>query len=466
MTATSAPLTPSGSPPRGVTQPIGGELLRLAGPVFASQLLRIGYQWVDALWVKRLGVDATAAVTTSVFVMWAVYSLNDVFGLGVSAYVSQLLGAGERRRAGLAAYRGLSSSALLGVVLMLAGLFTARRIYELMNADAGVVEQGARYLSVVLSAAPLPMTALTCETIMRASGDTRTPLVIDLFAVTLNAVLDPLLIYGGGPIRGMGVAGAAWATVIAQTVMVLCYLTLAARRHRAFPFARRAEGPPIRIAAMARVGIPGALIGVLFSAVYVAFARSAGSYGPAALAVVGVVNRIEALHFVNSVSLGMAGAALVGQNLGAKRPDRAKDTIVTANVWNFWISLVLTAAFLVAPQVFLGLFSQDPGVHALGTPYLRVVALCLPFVGLEIVTAESIMGSGHTKAISAIFTSFSLLRIPLAFLVPRWTGLGVVAIAWVITVSAALRSMLILAWASRGTWKGGLAGELEGRGRG
>src|SRR2546427_5343938 len=117
MTATSAPLTPSGSPPRSVTQPIGGELLRLAGPVFASQLLRIGYQWVDALWVRRLGVDATAAVTTSVFVMWAVYSLNDVFGLGVSAYVSQLIGAGDRRRAGVAAFKGLAASALLRLAL-------------------------------------------------------------------------------------------------------------------------------------------------------------------------------------------------------------------------------------------------------------------------------------------------------------------------------------------------------------
>src|SRR5438876_7150085 len=91
--------------PAGVTASIPGELLRLALPVLASQLLRIAYQWVDALWVRPLGVEATAAVTTSVFVMWTVYSLHDVFGLGVAAYVSQLLGAGERRRAGVAAVK-------------------------------------------------------------------------------------------------------------------------------------------------------------------------------------------------------------------------------------------------------------------------------------------------------------------------------------------------------------------------
>src|SRR5437764_12184038 len=102
------------APLRGVTRPIPPELFRLALPVLASQALRIGYQWVDALWVQRLGVAATAAVTTSVFIMWLVYSLNDVFGVGLSAYVSQLLGAGERQRAGVAAYKGLRASALLG----------------------------------------------------------------------------------------------------------------------------------------------------------------------------------------------------------------------------------------------------------------------------------------------------------------------------------------------------------------
>src|SRR6185503_14717184 len=159
-----------------------------------------------------LGVEATAAVTSSIFVMWSIYSLNDIFAIGVTAYVSQLLGAGERQRAGVAAFKGLRASALLGLIGTVAGLFFARRIYGLMGSTPGVVDQGERYLSVLLTAAPIPMMALTCESIMRSSGDTRTPLLIDLCAVALNAVLAPFLIYGLGPIPAMGVAGAAWAT--------------------------------------------------------------------------------------------------------------------------------------------------------------------------------------------------------------------------------------------------------------
>src|SRR5262245_5636087 len=167
------------------------------------------------------------------FVVWWIYSLNDIFAIGVTAFVSQLLGAGERRRAGVAAFQGLRASALLGLLGTLGGLFAARHIYGLMGATSGGVDQGWRYLSVILGASPIPMMALTCESIMRSSGDTRTPLLIDLTAVALNAVLDPILIYGFGPIPAMGVAGAAWATVSAQSTMLAGYLVAAAAGHRA-----------------------------------------------------------------------------------------------------------------------------------------------------------------------------------------------------------------------------------------
>jgi putative MATE family efflux protein len=450
--------------PAGVTEPIPRVLMRLAIPAFLSFGLRLAYQWVDALWVRGLGVDATAAVTSSMFVVWWIYSLNDIFAIGVTAYVSQLLGAGERRRAGLAAYKGLCASALLGLSGTLLGVFGARQMYALMGGTPGVIEQGGAYLSVILGAAPIPMMALTCEGIMRASGDTRTPFLIDLGAVALNAVLDPILIYGFGPVPAMGVAGAAWATVAAQSAMLAGYLIAAARGHRAFPLARHAEGPPVRIAGMARVGVPAAIIGMLFSIVYIVFARSASRYGAASLATIGIVNRIEAIQFMTAAAIGTAGAALVGQNLGAGRPERAVETIRTGVRWGATISLVLSAVLIAFPNAFLGLFTPDAEVHRVGVPYLRVLSTCLVFVAIEIVISESILGSGHTTAISWIFSVVSLLRLPLAFWIPEWTGTGVLGIAWLITVSCVLRTLVIVAWAARGTWKRGLQRELHGSG--
>ncbi len=448
--------------PAETDPPIPRALVRLALPVLASQVLRIAFQWVDALWVRGLGVEATAAVTSSVFVMWWVYALNDVFAIGVTAYVSQLLGAGERARAGHAAWKGVRASALMGLIATVAGLLWARDLYRLMGGDARVVEQGGRYLSVVLAFAPVPMVALTCESIMRAAGDTRTPLLLDLGAVALNAVLAPLLIYGPGRLPALGVAGAAWATVASQALLAASYLLLARRGHPAMPLARRAAGPSVRVAAMARVGLPTALSGTLWSLVYLAFARAAAPQGAAALAVIGVSNRIEALVFVCAIATGLAGAALVGQSLGAGRPERAVAVVRTAVVWMGWLSLAISAAVFALPAGFLGLFSRDPEVLRIGTPYLRVLALCFVPSGVELVVAQSIQGSGHTVAVSAIYTVTSLVRIPLAFLAARTWGMGVTGIAWVITVTCVIRTAVLLAWVARGTWTRGLARELRG----
>lgn len=454
--------TSPAAPPAGVTGPIPRALLHLALPVLASQALRLAYQWVDALWVRGLGVEATAAVTTSIFVMWWVYSLNDVVAIGVTAYMSQLLGAGERRRAGVAAFHGLRGSALLGLSGTALGLFGARAIYGLMSPEPRMVAAGASYLGILLAFAPLPMIGFTCESIMRASGDTRTPLLIDLVAVGVNALLAPVFIYGLGPIPGFGLRGAAWATVTAWAVLVAGYLIMAARGHRAFPFALRAEGAAMHLSGIVRVGIPAAIIGMMFSVVYIVFARAASHFGAASMAVVGIVNRIEALQFITSVAIGTAGAALVGQNLGAGHPERAAQVIRTGIRWNLWISGAVTAFLLVFPDAFLTLFTRDAEVHRVGVPYLRVLSLCLMVNGMEIVTAEAILGSGHTRAISWIFTCFSLLRIPLALWSPAW-GLGVLGIAWIITGTCVTRGFIILAWAARGTWKRGLGRELGGQ---
>ena len=443
-------------PPWGVSRPIPDQLLRLALPILASQALRVSYQWVDALWVRGLGVEATAAVTTSIFVMWWVYSLNDIVSVGVSAYVSQLLGSGDRARAGVAALKGLRGSLLLGLVGTALGLTLPRYICGLMGEQGKVLELGVAYLRVVLIAAPLPMMYLTCESIMRSSGDTRTPLLLDLCSVALNAVLAPMMIYGWGPFPRLGIAGAAWSTVWAQALLVACYLALAARRHPAFPLARRAPGDPVRILGMARVGIPASVIGMLFSVVYIAFTRAASVFGAAAIAVVGIVNRVESLEYMVAVAIGSAGAVLVGQNLGARQVERATQALVIGLRWGIVIAGILMVPMLAFPEFFIRLFSHDPEVVRLGIPYLRVVASCALFNTAELIVAQGIMGSGHTTAISVIFTSISLLRIPLTFLVPRWFHTGVVGIAWVIMSTCVVRSVIILGWASRGTWKTGL----------
>ncbi len=445
-----------------LTAPVPRILLRLALPVLASQALRLGYQWVDAMWVKGLGVEATAAVTTSVFALWCVYALNDLFSAGLSAFVSQLLGAGERARAGVAVRKAVTASLVLGVATALAGLAAAGPLARAVVPAGGVADAYALYLRIVLLGAPFILTSLTAEVALRAAGDTRTPLVVDLFSILLNVALAPLLIYGPGPFPALGLAGAAWSTVIAQAVMAGCYAVLALRRHPALPVAWRAPGGPVRLAGLLRVGLPVTLIGMLFSVVYVVFVRAAAPFGEAAVAIVGVANRIEALQFILSLAIGTAGATLLGQALGAGDVRRATLVMRTAQRWAVWISVVMTLVMLLLPQALLALFTGDAELLAVGVPYLRVLALTVVATGIEIVTAEVVVGSGHTREISLIYTVVSLLRIPLAFQVTRWWDAGVLGIAWLITISCTLRAIVLVGWVSRGTWKRGLARELRG----
>ncbi len=449
---------------RLLAMPVPRALLLLSLPVLASQTLRLAYQWVDAVWVKGLGVEATAAVTTSVFVMWCVYALNDLFGAGLSAYVSQLIGAGEPGRAGMAVRKAVMASGLIGVACALAGPVVARPLFALMDPAGNVVEPGAVYLSTVLFGAPFMLSSLTAEAAMRAAGDTRTPMLVDLSSIVLNIVLAPLLIYGWGPFPRLELAGAAWATVIAQVAMFACYAVLALRRHRALPLAWSAPGAPVGLAGLLRVGLPAALIGILFSVVYMAFVRGASPYGDAAVAIIGVANRIEAIQFILSLSVGYAAATLLGQALGAGDTARAQLVLRTAQVWAVGISLVMTLVLLAAPQLLLTMFTNDPELMAVGVPYLRVLAFAVVATGIEIVTAEAVIGSGHTREMSLIYTVVSLLRIPLAFWVPRWWDSGVMGIAWLITITCTLRAAVIVTWAARGTWKRGLSRELRSEG--
>src|SRR5262249_26903340 len=157
---------------------------------------------------------------------------------------------------------------------------------------------------------------------------------------------------------------------------------------------------PVHIRGMARVGLPAALIGILFSVVYISFARSAGRYGAAALATIGIPNRIEAIQVATSVALRPPGAGPGGPNPGARRPDRAVAVIRTGVLWATVVSIIVTAVLVVFPDFFLTLFTRDPDVHRIGVPYLRILALCLVPNSWEIVTSKSVLGSGHTAAIS------------------------------------------------------------------
>ncbi len=435
--------------------PLLGALVRLATPVVVMQLCHTLYHWIDVMWVGRLGASATAALTTSFFAVWTAWALGDLAGVAVAATVARHVGAGDRAQAAYGAAQGVLLALVLGALVSIAGALAAGFLFRLLGAPPEVAGPATVYLRIVLGGAVISFLYVVGESILRAAGDTRTPLVVIATSLVLNAVLDPFLIFGWGPFPAMGVAGAATATVIAQGFAVAWFAALALSRHPSFPLDFAAlSRPSLRYAAaLVRIGLPFCLIGILYSIVYLWLARTAAPFGTAALAVVGMANRIESLTYLAAVGFGLACEAMVGQNLGAGRPDRAERATWLSTGLMASLGLVVSLLMWFIPELLLGFFTADPAVVARGVPYLKILAPCQAFTALEIVLNGAFSGAGDTLPPSIISVTVSLLRLPLAGALAHGLGLGLDGIAWTITLTCIARAIIVAAWFRRGRWK-------------
>ena len=442
--------------PQDLTRgPLLGALVRLATPVVVMQIAHTLYHWIDVVWVGRLGAEATAALTTSFFALWTAWAIGDMTGVAVAATVSRHVGAGDRAAAGYGAAQGVLLAVFSGVAVSILGGLAAGPLFGVLGTPPGVAVQATTYLRIVLAGATISYLYIVGESVLRASGDTRTPLTVIASSLGLNAVLDPFLIFGWGPFPAMGVAGAATATVIAQAFAVAWFAVLAWSRHPAFPFdfAALSRPSPRYATALARIGVPFCLMGILYSVVYLWLARVAAPFGTTALAVVGLANRIESLTYLAAVGFGLACEAMVGQNLGAGRPERAERAAWLSTGLMAGLGLVVSLLMAVVPEALLGGFTSDPEVVARGVPYLRILALCQAFTALEIVLNGAFAGAGDTLPPSLISVTVSLLRIPLAVGLAHGLGLGLPGIAWTITLTCIGRAIIVALWFRRGRWK-------------
>ena len=435
--------------------PLLSALLRLAAPVVIMQACHTAFHLVNVMWVGRLGADATAAITTSFFSLWTLYAIADIAGVGTTATVARHIGAREPQVAGYAAAQGALLAVGIGLALTLVGEFTVGPLFTLVGTDAHVRNLAIGYLKITLYGAVISMLYVWAESTMRAAGDTRTPMIVIATSLGLNALLDPLLIFGLGPVPALGVNGAAWATVIAQGFAVAWFLVLAARRHPAFPldFGALRKFAPRYAAALGRIGAPYSLIGILFSGVYLYFAHVAARFGTPAVAVVGVGNRIESVTYLVAAGFGLACEAIVGQNLGAGRADRAARATWMSSGLMALFGALMTGAMLLVPGALLSIFTSDPEVLRTGVPYLRILALTQVFTGVELVLNGAFSGAGDTFPPMLISVTVSLLRVPLAWWCAITLGLGLPGLAWMISLTCVVRTVILALWFRRGAWR-------------
>ncbi|HEX6536914.1 MAG TPA: MATE family efflux transporter [Gemmatimonadaceae bacterium] len=423
-------------------------VVTVALPAVASMLLMTIFATADAFWVGRhIGPLGLAAVSTSVFWIWMLVSVCDMVSVGLTAVASRRHGQRRPMLAARAVGDALVFAVLLGSAIALGGHLALDAMFRTMHTPADVTALGERYLGTYLWGAPLIFGFFAVDAGFRASGDTRTPFLLLLATVIAALVLDPVLILGLGPAPRLGITGAAVATVLTRAAAFVLGIWILSRR----ALVRLGRPSLSTIRSIARVGLPTAVTGVTFSAIYVLLTRTTSLFGTAALAALGVGHRVESWTFMIGVGFGAAAAAIVGQNLGARNAARAARA-------GWYAAGIATIGGIVGAALeyglavpFSALFTTDPAVVAEGAHYLRIASLSTVFIGVELVLEGSLGGAGDTLPPMLTSSTLTALRIPLAaWAAPRW---GTAGIWWTISLTAAGRGIAMMALWRSGRWK-------------
>lgn len=431
-----------------VEDPLARTIARVALPAVASSLLMTLFTSVDMYWVGRyVGATALAAVSTSVFWIWLVIAAGEMVSVGLTAVAARRHGQRDPGAAAKIAGNALAFSLLFGVCIAGTGIALLPHLFAIMGMPPEIGALGRRYLGAYLIGAPLVFGFFAVDAAFRASGDTRTPFALLTVSIAVTLILDPVLILGLWGAPQMGIAGAAVATVLTRGAAFVMGLVIAVRR--GIIDIRRPR--PWAVGAVVRVGLPTAVTGAFFSLIYVALTRTTTQFGTPALAALGIGHRVESWLYMVGVGFGAATAAIVGQNLGAGRIDRAERAgWISVGFCTLLGTVTGIIGYLLADPI-AGWFTDDPQVMAEGARYLRIAAVAQMFLCMEVVLEGALGGAGDTLPPMLASSVLTAARIPLAmWAAPRY---GVSGIWWVLTATAVARAlaMVVLWW--RGGWK-------------
>jgi putative MATE family efflux protein len=429
--------------PKLVSGPLVRTIFSIAVPSVGSIFLLTFFISADAYWVgTRIGPVGLAAVSTSIFWIWAIVSLAELVSVGLTAVAARRHGEMKPELAARAVGDALVFTLVLSILVAVLGRVFLSSLFGIEHTPPEVTALGKQYLGMYLLGAPLVFGYFTVDAAFRASGDTKTPLILILVSVTAAVMLDPVLIMGLGPAPRLGIAGAAVSMLLTRLATLIVGVTILVRR-RMVKFGRVSFET---LGTIVRVGLPTAVTGVVFSLIYVLLTQTTSRFGTPALAALGVGHRVESWVYMVGVGFGAAAAAMVGQNLGARRPDRARRSGWIAVGMATSLGLIGAVLEYTCAVRFANIFTHDPDVIAEAAKFLRIGAVSTVFAPAELVLEGALGGAGDTLPPMLTSTFLTAIRVPLAiWAAPKW---GTAGIWWVLSFTAIGRGVAMM-----GLWK-------------
>lgn len=437
------------------TMNLNRAVLLLAVPMVLEMIMESLFAVVDVFWVSRLGKEAIAIVGLTESLMTLIYAVAMGISFAATAIVARRIGEKDPERAAHAAGQilllGVSLSAALGVALAI----VAPQLLRLMGSDEAIVTQGTDYARIMLGGNMTVFMIFLINAVFRGAGDAVIAMRTLWLANGLNIVLDPIFIFGWGPIPEMGVAGAAVATNIGRGVGVLYQVWHLAGNHSRIavraPHLRWDKPLIASILSTARNGIAQLLIGTTS---WVGIFKILALFGSTTLAGYTIAIRVVMFALMPAWGLSNAAATLVGQNLGAQRPDRAEAAVRVATKYNVIFLGGVGLAFVVFARQIVGIFTDDPAVLAQGARALWVVSLAFPLYAAGMCFEAAFNGAGDTWTPTRLnFFCFWLGQVPLAWVLARPLQFGPDGVFVAVTLSFSVLAVWGGLLFRRGKWK-------------
>lgn len=424
------------------------QLFWFSTPIIFTNLLQVSYQFIDSLWVGNLlGANALGAITVASTVIFTVLS----FIIGINNATLTILSQqkGMENTTGLKNFLNAFVVLLTTLALLLGcvGYLLSERILNLLQTPGEMVAEGTIYLQLNFIGILFLLGYNFIATVLRALGDSKTPLKFVLLAVILNAILDPILISG----FGFGIHGAAIATIMAQGIAFL-YGMIVVLRKKTAPFSLPSVPKKNEVLVILKLGIPSGLQMMVISAGVMAIMSVVNSFGKEVVAGFGAAQRIDSIIMLPASALGTAVNSMAGQNIGANQWERVKKIAKYAVIYNFAIMLVIATLVVFFARLGVSLFLNEKNAIQFGTDYLQMIAFLYPFLGINFVLNGIVRAAGAMFQVLVLnVISFWVLRYPLTYVFSYFFGEKGIALG--MGASFFISSIIAFLYYRFGKWK-------------
>jgi putative MATE family efflux protein len=434
--------------------PLFRGLIIISLPIIASNLLQSVLEVVDLYFVGRLGSDAIAGVAMSTTIIFVLATFVVGLVTATTAFISRHYGAQEHDAVGLIVQHSLYIGLTFSLAISVFGLFFSKDLLLLLGANETVATLGSTYLSVLFLGIFTMIELWVVISSFQACGNSVTPMILMVGVNIVNIILNPLLIFGLAGIPAFGIAGSALATILSRGAGLVIGLLLLVRYSSHITFPKTGNLDLQLIWRILTVAIPNSIQSGLRSGTFLVMMAFVAAYGTAAISGYGIAERLELIALMPGFAIATATAVIVGQNLGAKKPERAGEGVKLGLIFYGAVMFAVSIFYYAFAEQLIWFFDPSGASITTGVSYFQTVAPFYVIMAVSIILSFALNGAGDTKEpMYATLLSMVMIQIPLGYFLPQYFGLGIVGIWIAIIVGIIIQASLLAMMYRNGSWK-------------